>query len=306
MVVKVVVITGWDRSGSTILANVLGSTDGVVTLGEINNIWERGFGADLLCSCERPFSRCELWRPIAEGAFGANLSGVAERAASAMEPLGNSWLLKRRLPTGSHRDPQTARPYADLLGPLYRSAQAHTSARLLVDSSKIPWHAAIAYELEGCEVYILHLVRDPRGVAYSHGKSVRYDVDAERPRYMARHGVTESSAAWVYRNKLTEATWKGQPRYMLMRYEDFIASPWAQLRRFFDWVGLEGATPPIHGDNTVDLKPVHNISGNPVRFRKGPVELKADDAWRDGLSIWKQRWVRATTWPHMAHFGYGR
>ena len=80
MVVKIAVITGWDRSGSTILANILGSTPGVITLGEINNVWERGFGDDLMCSCEQRFSRCELWRPIAEGAFGVDLSGVAARA----------------------------------------------------------------------------------------------------------------------------------------------------------------------------------------------------------------------------------
>ena len=306
MVVKVAVITGWDRSGSTILANILGSTPGVITLGEINNVWERGFGDDLMCSCEQRFSRCELWRPIAQGAFGADLSGVAARAKKAMDPLGNAWLLERRLPRAVQRDRSRSAAYAGLLGSLYRSAHAHTAADLLVDSSKIPWHAAVAYELEGCEVYILHLVRDPRGVAYSHGKSIRYDVDNERPRYMAKHGLTESSAAWVYRNRLTESTWKGERRYMLMRYEDFVASPTEELRRFFEWVELDGASPIFHGDHTVDVGLVHNISGNPVRFSHGPVEIKADDAWRTGLPIDKQRLVRAVTWPHMAHFGYRR
>jgi hypothetical protein len=306
MVVKVAIITGWDRSGSTILANILGSTPGVVTLGEINNIWERGFRDDLLCACEQRFSRCELWHPIAERAFGADLPRVAARAKKAMDPLGNAWLLERHLPLALRRDRSRSAPYARLLGSLYGSAHAHTAAQLLVDSSKIPWHAAVAYELEGCEVYILHLVRDPRGVAYSHGKSIRYDVDAERPRYMARHGLTESSAAWVYRNRLTEATWKGERNYMVMRYEDFVASPSQELRRFFAWVGLEGASPTFHDDRTVEVGLVHNISGNPVRFRHGPVEIKADDTWREGLAIEKQRWVRAVTWPHMAHYGYRR
>ena len=128
MVVKVAVITGWDRSGSTILANILGSTPGVITLGEINNVWERGFGDDLMCSCEQRFSRCELWRPIAEGAFGADLTGVAARAKRAMDPLGNAWLLERRLPQAVQRDRSRSAAYAGLLGSLYRSAHAHTAA----------------------------------------------------------------------------------------------------------------------------------------------------------------------------------
>ncbi len=302
--VKVVVIAGWERSGSTILANVLGSAAGVVTLGEINNIWERGFGADLICACGRPFSRCELWRPIAEEAFGAGVSSVAQRAAAAA--LGNTWLMRRRLPLLCRGQEDRALPYAELLAPLYRSAAQITGAQLLVDASKSPWHAAVAFDLAGLDVYVIHLVRDPRGVAYSLQKKVRYDADDTKSIYMDQHGVTKSSLAWLYRSRLIESTWKGEDRALLLRYEDFVASPQDVTELIYSWVGLPGTHAPFTAPDQVQLRLSHNVSGNPVRFQQGTVELKADDAWRSGLPQNTARYVRALTWPHMRHFGYNR
>ena len=142
--VKVLLILGWDRSGSTILANVLGSTPGVVTLGEVNNIWERGFGLDMTCGCEAQFSRCEFWTPIATSAFGADRAWVTVQGRRAMARLGNTMIVKRRIPLVDRLDAPAADAYRQLLDPLYRAAASHTRARLLVDASKTPWHAAIA------------------------------------------------------------------------------------------------------------------------------------------------------------------
>jgi hypothetical protein len=303
---KVIVIAGWERSGSTILANVLGSAPGVVTLGEINNIWARGFGADLMCACGRAFSSCEMWKPIAEAAFGDGLPSVAERAARAIAPMGNTWLIRRRLPILSRGQVERAAPYAALLARLYASAAETTGARLLVDASKSPWHAAVAYGLSGFEVHVIHLVRDPRGVAHSLRKKVRYDADETRDILMDRHSVTTSSLAWVYRGRLIESTWRGRERAMTLRYEDFVAAPRTVTRRVYAWAGLPGTEAPFSAEDEVELRLSHNVSGNPVRFQHGVVKLRADEAWRSALSPYTAAYIRAITWPHMRHFGYGR
>jgi len=297
------VIAGWGRSGSTILANVLGSAPGVVTLGEINNIWQRGFGDDLLCSCGEPFSRCPMWRPVAGRAFGNDVKKVALRAAQASTGLGNTWLIKRRLPGLAPRVAHRADDYAELLGTLYTAAAAETGARLLVDSSKSPWHCAVAASLPGVEVSVLLLIRDPRGVAYSLRKKVGYQTGGSQI-YMDQHSATASSLAWVYRNRLVEWEWRDDPAYLQMRYEDFTADPRGQLARIQELVGIGDASPVFAGPNEVNVTPSHNISGNPVRFQNGTVTLRADDAWRGALPKSIQTYVRAITWPHMSHFGY--
>jgi hypothetical protein len=301
-VTKVAVITGWDRSGSTIIADALGSTDGVISVGEINNLWDRGFGSNLVCSCEASFSECEEWRAIAEKAFGSDHQAVARQAAHAMEGMGNTWLVRRHLPM--YEAPGKEAAYARLLAGLYEGVVEHSHARLIVDASKTPWHTAVAMELEGFEVYVLHVVRDPRGVAHSLGKNVRYDTDNDKAIYMDRHGVTFSSLAWVYRNRLTESEWGGSGRYLRLRYEDFVADPAASLRGFFDFIGEPELSVPFTEDGRLLLSPSHNISGNPSRFHHGPVRLRVDDVWREALPPAVAAYVRLITWPHMAHYGY--
>jgi hypothetical protein len=300
---RVLVIAGWGRSGSTILANILGSTRGVVTLGEINNIWERGFGEDLNCSCGEPFSRCPSWQPIAASAFGEPAAEVARQARTASRRLGNTWLIQRRLPVLGPRVAGRADQYAGLLADLYHSAADETGARLLVDASKSPWHCAVAASLEGFEVFVLQLIRDPRGVAHSLRKKVGYQTGGDQI-YMDQHSPTASSLAWVYRNRLVEWEWRHDPNYIQMRYEDFIANPRLELDRILKLTGLNDVEPPFVGSHEVDIARSHNISGNPVRFQQGTTTLRTDDAWREMLPRRLQRYVRVITWPHMSHFGY--
>ncbi len=301
---KVLVIAGWERSGSTIIANALGSAPGAISVGEINNLWDRGFGSNLLCSCERPFSDCEQWRGIAESAFGTDQRAVAREAAAAIAPMGNTWLVRRRIPLIGRRQFGIEVPYARLLETLYASIAEHSQAKVMVDASKIPWHAAVAMDLEGFEVFVLHVVRDPRGVAHSHRKKVRYDTDDDKVLYMDRHGVTFSSLAWVYRNRLTESEWGDSGRYSRLRYEDFVTDPAGSLQGIFEFVGESGLSVPFSDDGRLLLKPSHNISGNPSRFQQGPIALREDDAWRSALPASVAAYVRMLTWPHMAHYGY--
>lgn len=297
-------IAGWERSGSTIVANVLGSTPGVVTVGEINNIWERGFGADLQCACGEHFGRCPFWAPIGDDAFGAERPQIAARAAEIISRMGNTWLLRRRLPLLGARAADRGAPYAALLAPLYRAAFAHSGARVLVDASKSPWHAAVADGLGEFDVRVLHLVRDPRGVAHSLRKKVRYDTDDDRSIYMDRHSATFSSLAWVYRGALIESTWGGTDRHRFLRYEDFVDDPQRHVAELLDWLGVPDARPTFHPDGSVEVLLSHNISGNPVRFQRGAVQLRQDEAWRTALPTLVRRYVEVLTWRPRRRMGY--
>jgi len=53
--IKVIYIAGWGRSGSTLIDGILGHTPGLVSVGEIKFIWERGFIENRRCSCGERF-----------------------------------------------------------------------------------------------------------------------------------------------------------------------------------------------------------------------------------------------------------
>src|SRR5580704_12095604 len=63
----VLYIAGTGRSGSTLLANILGEVDGVFAAGEVRYLWQRGLTERRLCGCGVPVRECPVWsRVLAE------------------------------------------------------------------------------------------------------------------------------------------------------------------------------------------------------------------------------------------------
>ena len=63
---RVLAIVGSDRSGSTLLDNMLGGVPGAFSAGEIRYMWERGFAEGRLCGCGRKIVDCDVWSKVIE------------------------------------------------------------------------------------------------------------------------------------------------------------------------------------------------------------------------------------------------
>jgi hypothetical protein len=153
-------------------------------------------------------------------------------------------------------------------------------------------------------VRLLHLVRDPRGVAYSWTKKVaRPEAGGE---LMPRYRTSRTAGRWVTDNLGFELLARKVPSLRL-RYEDFLTTPgyWlAQIGRLVD-LGPERLDLGHVSGHTVRLQtPMHSVAGNPMRFAGGELTLRLDDAWRDELGR-RDRWlVTAATAPLLTTYGY--
>ncbi|MFY1637958.1 sulfotransferase family protein [Solwaraspora sp. WMMB335] len=281
---KVLFIAAWGRSGTTILDNVLNSYESVFSAGELTYIWLRGLKQRRKCGCGAPFPECRLWQDILRVAYGDDPPPPAEMYAVQRRSLRvrhTPALL--RTPT----DPDVER-YRRLTGRLYRAIAEVTGATLIVDSSKSPGDAAALSGVEGVQPYLLHMVRDPRAVAYSWSRTTSHH-DPATPGLMHRHGTVESSGLWLGWNLLIERTARAFPgRHRLLRYEDFLAAPRDTVEDLLRFVGLPDSVVsppagegPFVDERTVRLAPNHTVSGNPSRFRSGEVSLRLDDRWLD-------------------------
>jgi len=161
-------IAGLGRSGSTILGNILGEIEGFFYGGEFHSIWMKNFSGNRLCGCWAPFDECQVWNAIIQQAFGG-MDGVDAREMIQMEPLGAR---TRHVPLMLF--PQVRRmlasrlaEYTLRLGKLYRAVQETTGSRVIVYSSKLPSYGYVLGMTPGVDLYVVHLVRDPRAVAYS-------------------------------------------------------------------------------------------------------------------------------------------
>jgi hypothetical protein len=295
--VKVLYIAGWGRSGSTILGRVLGQIKGFQLVGELRYIWDRGLIGNTLCSCGAAFSECPMWQEIVSEVSQANGSiNVEEMLALRERGLRTRHVLLA--PTHRILQARLARMDKYLQGSemLYKAVQSVSGSSVIVDTSKFPSYGYVLQNTPGIELYVLHLVRDPRAVAYSW---------EARKKLMTPHSFIKSSLSWDEWNLAIERLRRYEPeRYMALRYEDFVENPRSSVQSILHFLGEEATELPFEDERKISLGASHTFSGNPDRFQSGTVAIKPDEGWKSNMSVARQRMVTALTWPGLVRYGY--
>src|SRR5579862_6858142 len=305
----VLYIAGTGRSGSTLLASILGEVDGVFAAGEVRYLWQRGLAESRLCGCGVPVRECPIWGKVLAQSGHLDEPGRGEGVVSLLKRTGRI----RNLPAvlmGNFRpkfDParsaDTARDRA-ALGDIY-AAMAHvTGSRVIVDSSKLPAYANVLTATPGIDLRVVHLIRDPRGAAHSWSSRKALSDGAARS-HMEQIGPAKSAFLWDIWNFSGGILFGRTPdRYMRLRYEDFIADPRRAVRQILAMVGMEDAELPFVSGTEALTSFNHSVAGNPDRLRHGLIRLRQDDRWRTGMARRDQRLVSVLTLPLLMHYGY--
>jgi len=305
--IKVLYIAaGQGRSGSTILERILGQVDGFSAVGELVHIWERGFIENTLCGCGAEFSKCEFWREVFDRGFGGKeqinareMLNLSERCAyprhipAMLVPAGKA-LLTTRL-----------RKFLDNSMKLYRAIHRTTGCDVIIDSSKWPSYGYLLGLMPGIDLYVLHLVRDPRGVVYSWLRTKLYQPDNGHLMYMRKLRPVNTTLRWTTKHLATELLLRRlRERYLTLRYEDFVSRPQESIRRIFDLVKERVRHLPFVGDREVELGLNHTVSGNPLRFQTGVTRIELDNEWMVKMRPADLLLVTALTWPLLIRYNY--
>lgn len=302
---RVLLVTGFGRSGTTLVNTILGSTPGVFAAGEVRFLWERGLLEGRACGCGEPVRSCPVWGPVVEKAFGNPMSidpaALVAEDARVMRTRQLPWMLASRW-TG---DRLASRLHAlpEALTAIYRSIQDVTGAELIVDTSKPPSFGYVLQQLEGIDLRIVHVVRDPRGVAYSWSRTKALADGGERTE-MLRLSPTQSALQWDLWNGAAGWLWGGSDRYLRLRYEDLASDPRTTLTRVMAFAGVSHLELPFTAPDRVSTTTVHTVAGNADRMRSGPLTVSLDDAWTTELPAGSRRLVSALTAPLLARYGY--
>jgi hypothetical protein len=298
---RVLFIAGLGRSGTTLVERLLGQIDGVQTLGETVHLWVRGIQRDETCGCGLAFHECPFWKQIGDAAFG----GWSQVDVNAVLAMHNHVDRLRRVPgVVTHPGPEVRR-YAGMFRSIYEAAQKASRAKLIVDSSK---HPSMAYCLRtqsnNLDLRVVHVVRDPRAVAYSWAKTVARPEAGVEDMFMSQYAPARAAALWDAENVAVTGLGRLGVPVMRLHYEDLVADPSAEVRRLLDFAGMPAGVPiPIEGHRAT-LRPNHTVSGNPLRFHNGELDIRRDDGWLTGLGSRDRRVVSAMTAP--LRLAYGR
>ncbi len=296
--ISVVYVAGMLRSGSTAFGELLGCYDRVATLGEAVFAWERSQG-DYRCSCGQMTRDCAVWGDVVPAALrdtGLSLAGAVRVATAARDEMRLRRVVAR---SASYAQPE----YALLMDRLYARAAAALGVDVVVDTSKSPGLAELQLRHSQIPMRVVHLVRDPRAVAFSESSRRAWEgvADIELP---PRRRVVTSAVTWMTLNAATAFTARGSvapASWSLLRYEDFVeASDELAVRVLADTsVASRIALRETPAEQ-------HQIAGNPRRFSAGTFRLRRDDRWRKELSPLSRAMVAGITYPVAAPYGYVR
>jgi hypothetical protein len=299
--VKVLYIAGFERSGSTIVNRVLGQIDGFVAWGELRDIWQHGMIENRRCTCGAFFRDCPAWTKILNEAFG----GIDQVNTQEMIRL----LKKARVSVLPHYFgvvtdkffKSSVEEYLTSLESLYRAIQTTTNSKVIVDSTKASWYGYVLGMLSTIDLYVVHVIRDPRGVCHSLQQH-KNKGDTACQWYNPAH----ASLSWNLKNSAVEMLLnRFRGRYLRIRYEDFVRNPKTAVKLVLDLVQEEVTQLPFKDDFTVEMEIDHIFAGSPSsRSETGAVKLRLDERWQNEMQPIDKAVVTSFTSPLLMKYNY--
>jgi hypothetical protein len=198
--------------------------------------------------------------------------------------------------------------YVDTYARLYRTIAAVSGSDVVIDASKSTAQLCALRRIPGLDLRVLHLVRDPRGVAYSWSKAGIVKPQSRDGETMGTYRPHRLALLWSALEVESAALAATAPYAARVRYEDLVSRPRPTLTAALTAIGLPASGEALGhvGDHSVALAPSHGVAGSRSRFTSGRVELQLDDAWRAGLAPGARRIVTAVTFPQLIRYGYVR
>ena len=285
--VKVLFLAGKGRSGGTLLASLLGQIPGFVNVGELNRLWDSGIEHNRRCGCGLPVQECETWVPVLAAADklleGTGIAPLATARVDLAQASVVRWpralRLVRMKPDRKQRwkdlDKYTAASSA-----VYRAIAEVTGARVVVDSSRLPFEPIGLGLVPGVDVSMAQVIRDPRAVVYS-WKRKRAFTDREGED-LPRFGAAFSTTSWLVRNIVVEIIGRRR-KIEIVQYDEMARNPAAVLRQLAAFVEEPAGDLAFLTSATATLAPTHSVGGNPVRMQSGAIEIKPDEEWRSKI-----------------------
>ncbi len=290
--VRVLYVAGAGHSGSTFLNIMLGNHPDIFGAGELANLPRGGWIDNEYCTCGRRADDCPFWSDVrrvwVEKVGVDDVEGYLKLQESFERFRRWTRLLWEWRKPSARFQTHTERTRA-----LFEAVREVSGKPVIVDSSKSPPRAFVLAMMPGIDLYLIHLVRDGRGVATSHKKTWRKDLQAGVTRNVRRRSVWETAARWTSVNLGTEwvRVLLRSEKSVRLRYEDYVADPGGALEKIGQLVDLDLAEVASTVTAGGVIQAGHNIAGNHLRMSENIRLAPETGQWRnkDALSAGQQR-----------------
>jgi hypothetical protein len=267
---------------------VLGKHPAILGAGEVTELSRHAWVNNTYCSCGHPLRECSFWSAVVKHWLPSGQPEVLE-AYQKLQLHFENQLVMQAMALGLGRRGDFAK-YVAKSEELFRHIAKASGKSIIVDSSKLPSRARALANARDIDLYVIHMVRDGRGVAWSLMKSYKRDVKAGLQRELIPKSALRTAVRWSTVNLAAEQLRHvvGPERYMRVRYEDFVANPAATLALVGNMTGIEFHDVAASLERNEELEPHHQMAGNRLRMNPS-IKLSRDESWRSEMPESKRR-----------------
>ncbi len=277
---QVIYIMADNRSGSTLLENMLSKSAECFSVGELamlkGHLLKKGPGErwNWNCSCGSSFTECVFWGSIVKEANGVdsedfqtntytNLKNGVLNRISVFPTLFRSKLLK------ISKSPRNIK-VTNTTNMLYKMVAEKSGKQVIIDSSKNPVQALAIYKnRKDIPVTIIWLKRDLRAIAAS--KQKWKSLNKKRDKTLSRLLMD----VFYYRRLCYAVAQQVDPAHLIkIDYESLAKDTDKTFQGILEAAGLKPYPTPQY----MELIEDHTVGGTPGRFERKPIQY--DSKWK--------------------------
>jgi hypothetical protein len=281
LMIKLLYISASPYSGSTLASFLLNTHPEIITVAHTTG-WHFEKDEKFYCSCGELIQDCPFYRYIKSefnrnglnfefNDFGTNYS-IVRNARLNRYFLSKMPLIKSNSMEKLRDRIISSIPYfekqlntQDLANKIFMdSALDYSKTTVFVDNSHNPYRLRQLRRIPELDIYNMHLIRDPRGVALSNKKHKTW-------------GVKLTTKLWLNRQADIVRISQEFPNTIRIFYEELCKDVNKTLESIYNFVGME--MHPFTGNFKTKE---HHIIGNDMRLKDG--EVRVDTKWRSDLS----------------------
>lgn len=256
---KVVLICGTGRSGTTVFGRAISHLLGAFNVGELIYLNSRSLNSDQLCGCGKSFSQCDFWSNLlrSDPAFAKNAAIVESNARWRFMPafILNLIGLKN----------QRTRSAAAALSAMYKIIAEQSSSKTIVDSSKMIPYAFLMMNTK-IDVDYLLVVRNLSDVVRS-TQMAKFVPEWGREDRLHKRSAAYYTAEWLAFLVFLCVIRLARRRSFFLGYKRYVVDHVPINKRI--WSRARS----IDFSKPVDVESQHDVGGNPNRFAQ-TIQLK--------------------------------
>lgn len=262
---KLIYLLGTGRSGTTVMATVLGAHPKILAVGEMHQFLDH-IVEGKSCSCGANVNSCVFWSTVI-----GNLNEIRNNV-KAVQSISNSKERHRNIPL-LLRTKKKDHEYLNVHNRILNESFNSTTKEYLLDSSKYIARYLLLRRSDKLDVKGVYVVRDVRGVINSFKKNVQ----------TSRSPISTMIYYCLVNMFGQLICWKDS-NIIRIKYEDFVENSGPTLAKIYAHVGIVEEN-DIMNENV--FKVPHIIGGNRLKHQN-EVVIRKDEKWKKTMPRYKQ------------------